>query len=68
MADLEQARRAVLARFRGRMNRLAALLPTAATSVEGSARQTEQADRESQTVRERRAQAVRGREPQRRTG
>jgi hypothetical protein len=68
MADLEQARRAVLARFRGRVNRLAALLPTTASSVEELALQAEQADRVSDKVRERRAGALRRREPQRRTG
>jgi hypothetical protein len=68
MADQEQARRVVLARFRDRMNRLAALLPMPKTSAEATASETEQATRLPDRMHDHRARAVQGRERQRRTG
>lgn len=68
MVDVECARKAVLARFRARMDRLASLLSEAMTAAEGAVPRTERADRPGDSAREARSRSARAREPQRRTG
>jgi hypothetical protein len=68
MVDLEQARRAVLARFRGRIDRLASLLPESMTAAEEAAHQTEQPDTARASARGRQPRIAGTREPRRRMG
>lgn len=68
MVDLEQARRAVLARFRIRVTRLASLLPEPAPAAEGTALQTEQPDTARPRMGGARRRIAGTRGPQRRTG